>query len=110
MADYYLVEQARGPAWDPSRRLREQAGWDEHAAFIDALAEQGVIVLGGPLGEVAGEVTGDDVALLVVAAGSEAATRARLADDPWAGTVLTMASVRPWTVWVRGGTGGSPAA
>jgi uncharacterized protein YciI len=94
MADYYLVEQARGPAWDHSRRRREQAGWDEHAAFMDALTEEGVIVLGGPIGEGDGENT-----LLIFDAPSEAAVR--LADDPWAGGVLTIASVKPWSVWLR---------
>ena len=78
MADYYLVRRARGPGWDHSRPRREQAGWDDHAAFMDALAEDGTIVLGGPVGEGDGEDT-----LLVVAVATVAAIRARLADDPW---------------------------
>jgi uncharacterized protein YciI len=94
--DYYVVMVARGPAWDPSRRRREQAGWDEHAAFMDALAVEGFVVLGGPLGEVDGEN-----ALLVVDARSEAVIRARLAADPWAGSILTIASVKPWALWLR---------
>jgi uncharacterized protein len=97
VADYYLVRQARGPAWDHSRLRREQASWEEHAAFMDALAEEGVILLGGPVGE--GD--GDD-ALLVVKVESEQAIRARLADDPWMNEVLTIKSVEPWTVWLRG--------
>ena len=96
MADYYLVEQVRGPDWDPSRRRREQAGFDEHAAFMDALTEEGVVVLGGPVGDVDGET-----ALLVVDVDSEAEIRARLAGDPWANKILTIASVEPWTVWLR---------
>jgi uncharacterized protein YciI len=97
VADYYLVRLARGPAWDHARRRREQDGWDEHAAFMDVLAAEGVVVLGGPVGEGDGED-----ALLVVDAESEAAVRARLAEDPWAGEVLTIASVEPWSVWLRG--------
>ena len=93
---YYLVEHVRGPEWDDSRRRREQAGWDEHAAFMDALAEEGFVILGGPVGEGDG-----DYALLVVNANSEAQIRARLADDPWAGGTLTIASVKPWSVWLR---------
>lgn len=96
MADYYLVERARGPAWDYSRRRREQAGWDEHAAFMDALTEEGVILLGGPMGEGDGENT-----LIVVDVPSEAAIRARLAEDPWARDMLTIVSVKPWSVWLR---------
>jgi uncharacterized protein YciI len=97
VADYLLVKLARGPAWDHSRRRREQDGWDEHAAFMDALTEEGVVVLGGPVGEGDGE----DV-LLVADAESEAAIRARLAEDPWADDVLTVKSVEPWSVWLRG--------
>ncbi len=96
MADYYLVREAHGPAWDPARRRREQGGWDRHAAFMDALAEEGVVLLGGPVGE-----SEDDDVLLVADVDSEAAIRARLADDPWADTVLTIASVEPWSVWLR---------
>jgi hypothetical protein len=48
---YYAVTRERGPNWDPARPMREQDGWDDHAAFMDALAEEGFVVLGGPLGE-----------------------------------------------------------
>ena len=96
MADLHLVELERGPAWDYSRGRREQAGWDEHAAFMDALVEEGFVVLGGPIGE--GD--GDDT-LLIVDAESEAAIRARLAEDPWADGVLTIKGIEPWSVWLR---------
>jgi uncharacterized protein YciI len=95
--DYYLVVQAWGPAWDPARRRREQDGWDEHAAFMDRLADDGVVVLGGPMGDV-----DRDGALLVMDVGSEEAARAKLAADPWADSMLTIESVTPWTVWLRG--------
>jgi uncharacterized protein YciI len=95
-ADYYLVRLARGPAWDYARSRREQAGWDEHAAFMDALAAEGVVVLGGPVGEGDGDYT-----LLVVETASEAAIRDRLAGDPWLGGLLTIESVEPWSVWLR---------
>jgi uncharacterized protein YciI len=96
VADYYLVKLARGSSWDHARGRREQDGWDEHAAFMDALTEEGVIVLGGPVGDVDGEHT-----LHVVDMESEAAIRARLADDPWANDLLTIESVEPWWVWLR---------
>lgn len=96
MADHYLVKRARGPAWDHSRRRRDQDGWDEHAAFMDALVEEGFVVLGGPVGEGDGE----DV-LLVVNAGSEEAVHDRLAGDPWGSDMLTTGSVEPWSVLLR---------
>ncbi len=96
MADYYLVRRARGAAWDLSRPRREQPGWDEHAAFMDALVREGLVVLGGPVGE--GD--GDD-ALLVVDVEDEQEIVARLADDPWGCDMLTTTSVEPWSVWLR---------
>jgi uncharacterized protein YciI len=91
----YIVEQLHGPAYDPQRQLREQAGWDLHAAFMDGLLEEGFVLLGGPVGS--GEWEG---AVLVVRAEDEAAVRERLAEDPWHESVLALASVRPWTIWL----------
>ena len=92
----FAVRLQRGGPWDWSRDLREQDGWDEHAAFMDALVEEGLIVLGGPVGDVE-----KGPALLVFDSGSEADVRARLADDPWMDTILTVESVQPWTIWLR---------
>ena len=96
MADYYLVETARGPAWDEDRPRREQSDWDAHAAFMDGLVEDGFVVLGGPVGDLDG-----DGALLVVDAPSEQEVRSRMTADPWADRVLTIRAIRPWTVWLR---------
>ena len=95
MAGYFLVRQARGPNWDPSRGRREQSGWDQHAAFIDGLSKDGKIPLGGPIGDVDGQH-----AVLVVRAGNEDAARAVFADDPWMDSILRIESVEPWTLWV----------
>ena len=96
MADYFVVETARGPAWDDSKRRREQTGWEAHAAFMDGLVADRFVVLGGPIGDVEG-----DLALLVVDATGDDEVRERLAADPWAGGVLSTRSVRPWTIWLR---------
>ncbi len=63
---------------------------------MDALAEEGTVILGGPVGEGDGEDT-----LLVVEVESEAAIRARLSDDSWGNEMLTIVSVEPWSVWLR---------
>jgi uncharacterized protein YciI len=97
VTDYYLVEEAKGPAWDHTRRRREQARWDEHATFVDALTDEGFIVLGGPIG--GGD--GDNV-LLVVNADGEETVRTRLAQDPWMDNVLRIESIRPWSIWLQG--------
>lgn len=98
MSSHYLVRLAKGPAWDAAASRREQAGWDDHVAFMDGLARDGFVLLGGPVGEGDGED-----ALLVVAAESEEAVRARLTGDPWAGTILTIRSIEPWAIWLRSG-------
>jgi uncharacterized protein YciI len=106
VADYFLVRLARGAAWDHSRPRRNQAGWAEHAAFMDALTVEGMIILGGPIGEGDGEDS-----LLIVEVENEAAVRARLAGDPWLNGVLAIKSVEPWTVWLRArGRQESPAS
>lgn len=88
----YAVRTERGGPWDWSRGLREQDGWDEHAQFMNALLDEGCVVLGGPL-------EGDREALLVLDAPSEQEIRARLAQDPWAQNgMLTVKSVERWTI------------
>jgi hypothetical protein len=63
---------------------------------MDRLTAHGVVVLGGPVGDVE---TGD--AVLVVDAYDQAAALALLAGDPWLGTILSLESVEPWTIWLR---------
>jgi uncharacterized protein YciI len=57
--------------------MREQERWKDHAAFMDALAEEGFVVLGGPLGE------GERRFLLIFNAETGKAVETRLAADPW---------------------------
>ncbi len=91
MRQLLLVSLEHGGPWDWSKGMREQALWDEHAALMDAFVEDGLIVLGGPLDE--------KVVLLIVDCESEEALRERFAADPWIRNgMLTITSVRPWTV------------
>jgi hypothetical protein len=92
VSDYYTVIRQTGARWDPSRGLREQAGWDEHAAFMDALAAEGFVVLGGP-------IDGGEGAALH--AGGAEAIEARLADDPCTPGMLRTASVWRWRILLR---------
>ena len=72
--------------------MREQALWAEHAAFMNALAADGFVVLGGPVGD------GAEV-LLIIDAPSEDAVRARLVADPWSSAgLLDIVRVEPWTI------------
>jgi uncharacterized protein YciI len=93
---HYVVRLRRGGPWDWSRDLREQAGWDDHASFMDGLVDAGFIVLGGPL-------EGGRDTLHIVAAESEDAIRERLAADPWARNgMLSPASIERWTILLDG--------
>ena len=92
MKRYIAVIREPGPAWDPERAMREQEGWDEHAAFMDALAEEGFIVLGGPLGDARGH------ALHIVDAEDEHEVEQRFTEDPWSGHMLRIARIEPWTI------------
>jgi hypothetical protein len=46
----FAVRLVHGPNWDPRRPIRGQDRWDEHAAFMDGLVDDGFIILGGPVG------------------------------------------------------------
>ena len=89
-----------GRAWDGSRPLREQDEFDEHAAFMDALVEEGFVVFGGPLGD--GHLGGGESehrVLLIFDTDSEQAINARLEEDPWTPMgVLETVSVERWNV------------
>ena len=91
---HYVVRVERGGPWDWSRGMREQAGWDEHARFMDALGEEGFILLAGPL-------EGDRETLWIVEAESEAAVRSRMAEDPWAANgMLRPVRIEAWSIVV----------
>jgi uncharacterized protein len=99
----FAVTTARGPAWDPKRGIREPDGWDEHAAFAESLADEGITVFGGPIGVGDTEGNGDDVALLVLELPDANAVHETFAVDPWiVGGVLRLRSARPWTWWPGG--------
>jgi uncharacterized protein YciI len=93
---HFVVRLQHTGPWDFSRGLREQDGWDEHAAFMDRLVEDGFIVLGGPL-------EGDRDIMHVIEAESKGAIRARLAKDNWARNgMLAVTSIEEWTVLLDG--------
>ena len=93
---YFVVLRRSGPEWQPGVPLEQQAGWDEHAEFMDTLIDDGFVLLGGPL-------TNDETrAILVVEASDEDAVRRTLAGDPWHERHLTVESVEQWTIRLDG--------
>ena len=89
---YYAVTRERGESWDASLPMRKQEKWDEHAEFMDALVDDGFIVLGGPLYD-------GEKFLLIIDAESEQEIDARLAEDPWTPMgLLRIAKVERWEI------------
>jgi uncharacterized protein YciI len=98
---FFAVRVKRGGPWDWSRDLREQDGFEEHGRFMDALVDEGFIVLGGPL-------EGGREVLHAICASSEDEVRTRLADDNWhRNGMLTISSIEPWTILLDGRSNGT---
>lgn len=72
--------------------MREQAGWHEHARYMDELFESGFVLFAGPL-------EGEREVLWIVEADSESAIRERMAEDPWqVNGMLRPERIERWTV------------
>jgi uncharacterized protein YciI len=95
MPMFHVVLRQAGPQWQSGRPLEEQTGWQEHAEYMDALVEDGFIVLGGP-------VTDDGRVVHAVEAESEDAVRSTWARDPWSETHLVVDAIEPWTIRLDG--------
>ena len=81
----FAVRLVHGPNWDPERPIRGQDGWEEHAAFMDGLVDNG------------------SQTLHAVEAADEDEIRARLARDPWASAgLLRVGAIEPWAFWLDG--------
>jgi uncharacterized protein YciI len=103
----FAVVREAGPGW-AAGGIREQPAVGEHAAFMNELAQVGLLLFGGPL---AGSEQGRLRVLLIATAVDEDEVHRRLADDPWArsGQLLTV-SVEPWTILVGAPQLGLPAS
>jgi hypothetical protein len=98
MTTFLVLLRRTGPQWDRSRPMEEQSDWDLHAAFMDGLVDEGLIVLGGPLAD-------EERVVHVIEADSEDAVRATLARDPWSQSHLVIDSIEPWTIRLDGRRG-----
>lgn len=88
----FAVTRTRSSAWEPGKNMRSQRQWSEHASFMDHLAADGFVVLGGPLGD------GEDV-LLAINAIDEDEVRFVLQQDPWSKSeILAIKSIQTWTI------------
>jgi uncharacterized protein YciI len=95
---YFVVIRDAGPAWTDGKGAFEQPDVEAHAAFMNALADEGTVLFAGPL---AGSEHGRIRVLLIVDTDDETAIHDRLAPDPWAQAQrLVTTSVEPWNLFV----------
>jgi len=89
-----IVRFRAGPTWEPGGPVREQPGWDAHAAFVDGLVDRGTVVMGGPYT--------DNSGTMMLLEGVDANEAARiLADDPFIENgVFLLEEIREWTIFV----------
>lgn len=80
----------RGPAYQTLLPLEGQIEWQAHRVFMNALVDDGFVVLGGPL-------EGTSEVLLIFRAASPEEIVNRWSQDPWAKLdLLRMSRVMPW--------------
>jgi uncharacterized protein len=83
-----------GPSWVTGLPTRKQPLWNEHAAFVDLLFEQGRIVMAGPYADYSR-------ALVIVNARDAEEAKALYRDDPWAKAgILEVSEAIEWTVFL----------
>ncbi|HEX4950263.1 MAG TPA: YciI family protein [Blastocatellia bacterium] len=84
----------RGAQWNPEKSVREQAYWDEHAQFMDALFDEGKLILGGPFNDNSGS-------MVILAVECVEAARAIFQYDPWAHhDILHTSEIKEWVIFL----------
>ena len=91
---YFAVTREAGPGWSDGTGAFEQPEASDHSSFMNKLAEEGFLLLAGPL---AGREAHQIRVLLMATADTEAEVRDRLGDDPWAQSQrLVITRVESW--------------
>ena len=94
----YAITREAGPGWTDGKGAFDQPAVNDHAAFMNALADEGFVLFAGPL-----DGTEQDRirVLLIAEAASETDIHQRLSDDPWARTDRVVTTkVEPWNLLV----------
>jgi uncharacterized protein YciI len=91
----FAVTREAGPGWCEGG-IFDQPAVNDHATFMNALADRGFLLLAGPL---AGTEHGRVRVLLIVNAEDEDEIHRHLADDPWVPTQqLVTTKIEPWQI------------
>jgi uncharacterized protein YciI len=94
----FAVTREAGPGWHDGGGIDVQPAVADHAAFMQALADDGFVLAAGPL---AGSEDGRLRVLLIADAARETEVHERLTDDPWVKSdQLRTVRVERWNVFV----------
>lgn len=94
MKNTFVVLWTPGPAWVPGKTVREQPYWEQHAAFMDRLFEDGTVVLGGTFADATGS-------LVILEAGDDDEVAGMFADDPFVVHGILLPSFRKqWLIFL----------
>ena len=94
MKNTFVILWAPGAAWNPDKTVREQAYWTEHAAFMDRLFANGIVIMGGPFSDGTGS-------LVLVEAEEENEVRTLIANDPFVvHKIFTLKSLKQWQLFL----------
>jgi uncharacterized protein len=94
MKNTFMILWAPGPAWVEGKTVREQPYWAEHAAFMDPLFENGMVILGGPFADATGS-------LVIVEAENEHEVADLFARDPFVEhAIFALRSLKQWLLFL----------
>ena len=91
---YVAVFLRPGSKWNADLPVREQAYWDEHARFMDAMFDEGTVILAGPFADRSGS-------MVILAVDNAEKARAIFREDPWAKQdILVAHDAKEWTIFL----------
>ena len=94
MKNTFVILWGPGPAWVSGKWVRQQPYWEEHAAFMDPLFDNGTVVLGGPFADSSGS-------LVIVEAETEAEVADLFAKDPFVvHGIFALRSLKQWLLFL----------
>ena len=104
---HYLATFRLGPAYQPGVPIPRQPAFPAHAAYMDQLDEQGVVLVGGPILESFESMTPVAAVLLLTAASLDEARELAALDESG---LLKLESVRPMllAIGTASGAGSGP--
>ena len=90
----FVIFFTPGTAWIAGKTSREQPYWTEHAAFMDALLEDGIVIMGGPFADYSS-------IMVILVASDEGEARDLFRRDPFVvQRIFHLSSVHEWLVFL----------